>query len=402
MFANGSGKKVVAGRKNYLDNRSHIGWKHGTDVDGNSKKVKCNYCSKNFCGGIFRFKHHLAGTRENVEACLNVSDEVRAKILEIIINAKENAEKKRLRIDVGDDEANIGNAVINVFNKPKGSGAGSRIGSTLTQSTINHMFEKDLREETCKQIARFFYTSAVPFNCIKNPEFTKLLELVGKFGQGLKPPSYHEIREKYLNMEVNEIEEMLKEYKEEWKRVGCSIMSDGWTDRKRRSIYGLFKCLDRFILDEDTRSMIDRQMVDFSEARCMFGLNSAKANREKMSPVDWWLAYGDGCPELQKFAIRILSLTCSSSGCERNWSAFEMVHTKRRNRLHQKKMNALVYVMSNLKLRNKEKRSHVSSFDDMHSDDEWITEGIDVEDEEDEVEQPLYVNDFGGYVCHSN
>ncbi|KAF7832439.1 zf-BED domain-containing protein/DUF659 domain-containing protein/Dimer_Tnp_hAT domain-containing protein [Senna tora] len=156
---------------------------------------------------------------------------------------------------------------------------------------------------------------------------------------------------------------------------------------------GLFKCLDRFILDEDTRSTIDRQMVDFSEARGMFGLNSAKANREKMSPADWWLAYGDGCPELQKFAIRILSLTCSSSGCERNWNAFEMVHTKRRNRLHQKKMNALVYVKSNLKLRNKEKRSHVSSFDDMHSDDEWITEGIDVEDEEDEVEQPLYVND---------
>ncbi|KAF7832438.1 Glutathione S-transferase 1 [Senna tora] len=147
MSASGSGKKVVARRKNYPGNR---------------------------------FKHHLAGTRENVEACLNVSDEVRAKILEVIINTKENAEKKkRLRIDVGDDEANTGNAqselgVINAFNKPKGSGAGSRIG-----------------------------------------KFTKMLELVGKFEQGLKPPSYHEIREKYLNMEVNKIEEMLKEYKEE-------------------------------------------------------------------------------------------------------------------------------------------------------------------------------------------
>ncbi|KAI5421405.1 hypothetical protein KIW84_045005 [Lathyrus oleraceus] len=35
----------------------------------------------------------------------------------------------------------------------------------------------------------------------------------------------------------------------------------------------------------------------------------------------------------------------TSSGFERNWSAFEMVHTKKRNRLKQKTMNDLVYVM---------------------------------------------------------
>lgn len=41
--------------------------------------------------------------------------------------------------------------------------------------------------------------------------------------------------------------------------------------------------------------------------------------------ADWWDSYGDECPELQRFAIRVLSLTCSSSGCERNWSAFQLV-----------------------------------------------------------------------------
>ena len=29
---------------------------------------------------------------------------------------------------------------------------------------------------------------------------------------------------------------ILKEFKEEWKRTSCTIMSDGWTDKKRRSI----------------------------------------------------------------------------------------------------------------------------------------------------------------------
>ena len=30
--------------------------------------------------------------------------------------------------------------------------------------------------------------------------------------------------------------DMLEEFKEEWKRTRCSIVSDGWTDKKRRSI----------------------------------------------------------------------------------------------------------------------------------------------------------------------
>ncbi|XLR10243.1 hypothetical protein S83_038181, partial [Arachis hypogaea] len=56
----------------------------------------------------------------------------------------------------------------------------------------------------------------------------------------------------------------------------------------------------------------------------------------------WWDSYRDQHPELQQFAIRVLNLTCSSSGREPNWSAFEMVHTKRRNRLKAKTMNDVV------------------------------------------------------------
>ncbi|XP_022632798.1 uncharacterized protein LOC111240945 [Vigna radiata var. radiata] len=97
--------------------------------------------------------------------------------------------------------------------------------------------------------------------------------------------------------------------------------------------------------------------------------------------------FGDGTPELKRFAIRILSLTCSSSGCERNWSSFEMVHTKRRNRLHQKKMNDLVYVMYNSKLKNRQIRKTVAlPFDDIESDDEWIVEEADDVVEIDQVE----------------
>jgi len=55
---------------------------------------------------------------------------------------------------------------------------------------------------------------------------------IGKYGVGYKPPSYHDIREKLLKQGVSKTNLMLEEYKEEWKRIGCTIMSYCWTGKK--------------------------------------------------------------------------------------------------------------------------------------------------------------------------
>uniref|UniRef100_A0A8R7R0G4 DUF659 domain-containing protein n=1 Tax=Triticum urartu TaxID=4572 RepID=A0A8R7R0G4_TRIUA len=64
-----------------------------------------------------------------------------------------------------------------------------------------------------------------------------MIEMIGNFGKGFKPPSYHEVRVKFLKLEVKRTMNFLSEYKEEWKKTGCTIMSDGWTHKKKRSIY---------------------------------------------------------------------------------------------------------------------------------------------------------------------
>ncbi|WOL01049.1 hypothetical protein Cni_G09762 [Canna indica] len=116
---------------------------------------------------------------------------------------------------------------------------------------------------------------------------------------------------------------------------------------------GLYNCMGILVFDQTERNKISVQLPNFHYARGLFGMETAKSSRKTMLPAEWWDFYRDGCPELKKFTICVLSLTCSSSGCERNWSGFEMVNTKKRNRLHQKKMNDLVYVMYNLKLKSK-------------------------------------------------
>ncbi|WVZ79531.1 hypothetical protein U9M48_027100, partial [Paspalum notatum var. saurae] len=68
-------------------------------------------------------------------------------------------------------------------------------------------------------------------------------------------------------------------------------------------------------------------------------------------PAAWWAIFGGDTPVLQRVARRLLSQCVSSSGCERNWSTFAYIHTKLRNRLSHKKLDKLVFVNYNLRLR---------------------------------------------------
>lgn len=73
----------------------------------------------------------------------------------------------------------------------------------------------------------------------------------------------------------------------------------------------------------------------------------------KLLPHQWWnCAPANALPII---ARRILSLTCSASSCERNWSMYSFVHNKVRNRLATKKAETLVYIYTNSKLQ-REKR----------------------------------------------
>ncbi|KAL6321486.1 hypothetical protein AAG906_018455 [Vitis piasezkii] len=87
---------------------------------------------------------------------------------------------------------------------------------------------------------------------------------------------------------------------------------------------GLFECMDR-MLDYQERLKADIQLDSYDQAMGEFGSRIAIDSRTLRSPTSWWMRFGGSTPELQKFAIRVLSLTCSASGCERNWSTFESV-----------------------------------------------------------------------------
>lgn len=135
------------------------------------------------------------------------------------------------------------------------------------------------------------------------------------------------------------------------------------------------------VADEETQDSIIEELNAYQEQQGAFGHDIAVRQRRNkaFNPAKWWLNYGSTTPNLRLLATRILNLTCSSSACERNWSVFEQVHTKRRNKLLHDRMRDLVFVKFNSKIRekreNKRKDPIEREFNDVLEDElnEFIT-----------------------------
>nr|KAJ0212183.1 hypothetical protein LSAT_V11C400224240 [Lactuca sativa] len=94
------------------------------------------------------------------------------------------------------------------------------------------------------------------------------------------------------------------------------------------------------------------------------------------------------CSGIAKICNSNLSQTTYFSGCEWNWSVFERIHTKRRNRLEHQRLNDLVYVHYNLCLQNRLK-DHKKSYDPIDYEsinkiEFWVVDEISEDDEEDD------------------
>ncbi len=94
----------------------------------------------------------------------------------------------------------------------------------------------------------------------------------------------------------------------------------------------------------------------------------------------WWQMFGQSTPNLQKIVICILRQPSSVSRCECSWSMFEHIQSKRRNRLSMQRLNDLVFVHYNLRLRIKQILGTDSSpiiLEEIDPESKWLTEAVD-------------------------
>ncbi|XP_071933614.1 uncharacterized protein [Coffea arabica] len=190
-------------RKNAPGARLDPGWDHGIEIDSNKKQFQCKYCGITRAGGVYRLKHHLACTHTNVEPCPSVPEDVRTQMFDLLSASSEESRKKKQRVstmyDLKEEEGEVKQqakkcSMDNFVVRKSG-------GLNVRQTTINEKWKKQDRDEVCQIMARWFYTSAVPFNAVNSPLFPLMIRKLGEYGKGFKPPSYHEMRVTFLKKE---------------------------------------------------------------------------------------------------------------------------------------------------------------------------------------------------------
>ncbi|RVW31208.1 hypothetical protein CK203_082872 [Vitis vinifera] len=108
-------------------------------------------------------------------------------------------------------------------------------------------------------ITKWMYEATILFNAITYPSFQLMIEAIGQYGVGMKRPTLHEVRVTNLEKELTLTKDLMKDHMVEWEKNGCSIMSDGWIDRKEITLVNfLVKCskVTMFMQSIDASSMI--------------------------------------------------------------------------------------------------------------------------------------------------
>ena len=72
--------------------------------------------------------------------------------------------------------------------------------------------------------------ACVPFNAVNSVYYQHAINVVIAMGPGYKGPNLHVIRDYYLTKMVDEVKIYVETYREIWKKIGCTLMADGWTN----------------------------------------------------------------------------------------------------------------------------------------------------------------------------
>ncbi|KAI9111100.1 hypothetical protein K1719_017975 [Acacia pycnantha] len=289
-------------------------WEHCVLVDATRQKVRCNYCQREFSGGVYRMKFHLAQIKnKDVVPCTEVPADVRDHILNILSTPKKQKTRKKQKVDqeaAANDQQNSSSASggfhpNNVSNGRNNSACPSLLipHPSAGAQPLRDDPQKQKWDDADKKITVFFLHNSIPFSAAKSMYYQQMIDAVAQCGEGYKAPGYERLRSSL------------------WRKV---------------------------------------------------------KGRKLNTPGDWWAGYGYEIPTLQKAAIRILSQPCSSHWCNWNWSTLESIHNKKRNSMELEKLTDLVFVQCNLWLQaisqRREAKCRPIIYDETDVSGEWFTE----------------------------
>ncbi|KAJ9129249.1 hypothetical protein P3X46_033946 [Hevea brasiliensis] len=220
-------------------------WEHCVLVDATRQKVRCNYCHREFSGGVYRMKFHLAQIKnKDIIPCGEVPDDVRDHIQSILSIPKKRKTPKKQKVDrAANGQQNSSSASGGLHPNHGSSGQhGSTCPSLLfprpspsAQPVVDDAL-KQKQDNADKKIALFFLHNSIAFSAAKSMYYQEMFDAVAECGVGYKAPSYEKLRSTLLEKVKGDIHDWYKKYRDEWKETGCTVLCDSWSDGRTKSI----------------------------------------------------------------------------------------------------------------------------------------------------------------------
>lgn len=222
-------------------------WEHCVLVDATKQKVRCNYCQREFSGGVYRMKFHLAQIKnKDIVPCTEVPTDVRDHIQSILSAPKKPKTPKKQKTDqatVANGQQNSSSASGGFHHNHGYSGQnGSACPSLLfpnpspSAQPLEHDAQKQKQDDADRKLAIFFFHNSIPFSAAKSIYYQEMVDAVAQCGVGYKAPSYEKLRSTLLEKVKADIHSDYKKYRDEWKETGCTVLCDNWSDGRTGSL----------------------------------------------------------------------------------------------------------------------------------------------------------------------
>lgn len=100
---------------------------------------------------------------------------------------------------------------------------------------------KDIVRQACSKLIS---TQGIALNVASRPFLHSVLNACEEYGKGTETPALHEIMNKYLCVEKQEIEDLINAQKQNtWNQFGATPLCNGWTSGIKQQIMDFLNCV---------------------------------------------------------------------------------------------------------------------------------------------------------------
>lgn len=228
-------------------------WQFGEPEAGaNRQKLRCKLCGQSMAGGVTRLKYHLARIPgHGIGPCTATTPEIiRSGTDSIDENDRKKEEAAANKVEAAafghsqSSRVSIGGSGTEASGRASTGSPSMRASSYFVpcigagaQPSIRSVVKKREKKEADRVMGRCLFWSDIPLSIVKNNPYWQLMcDAIAKVGPGYRSATFDDLRGPILQAEKRDINERLGHFMQSWETSGCTVMSDGWTDGKGRTL----------------------------------------------------------------------------------------------------------------------------------------------------------------------